>query len=195
LISLNSTQTTKLSEAIDALIQEAYYPESDWLTEYRSGVYSSVTLDPTALQKIWKYLKQVGLPMQHIKNAHVTVIYSQTRPSSKPQAFEINGSVEPIGFGIFGKGSKKEPYVLVLRFKSQALEQAHQKIQKDLRIKPTYSQFKPHLTLVLDINRLFPGLNRLTEKQKENIMGIMDKMIPDLPKSIRILKHTVEPRV
>jgi 2'-5' RNA ligase len=183
---------------LEALL-ESYFSDDkdddDFLSEYRSGVYASAKLDPVILQKIWKYLKDAGLPMQHIQNAHVTIIYSKSRPIKKPQPMNITGVVEPIGFGIFGKGSQKEPYVLVLRFKSKALDAAHNTLKKEYRLKPTYPVFEPHLTLVLDINRLFPGLRKLSQKQKDNILGVFDKMLPDLPKSIRILNSRIEPRI
>jgi len=182
----------QLLESSKPLIESYFDNEEDFRNKYRKGVYSSVTLDPTAIGKIWKYLNKVGLPMQHEKNAHVTVIYSRTRPRENPIAKDINGTVNPIGFGLFGKGSKNEPYVLVLKVDSPALQKAHQDWKKQ-GLKPTYSTYEPHLTLVLDLNRLMPGLHNMTEQKKKALMAVFDKMLPELPKNIRIHKHTLAP--
>ena len=171
---------------------ERLIEESDYLSRYRSGIYSSVTLDPTGLQKLWTYLNNVGLPMQYITNAHITVMYSRSRPTREPVAKDISGYVRPKGFGLFGKGNKDEPYVLVLELISPELVKAHMEFRK-MGIQPTHKEYKPHLTLVLDINRLMPGLKHLSEKKKENLMNIFNKMIPELPQKIKIQRHTVEP--
>ena len=188
----------KLLDKIDRLIEEAKnffslsVSDNEKLDDYKSGVYSSVTLDPVALQKIWTYLNRVGLPMQHIQNAHVTVIYSRTRPIKVPKANDITGYVKPKKFGIFGKGTKQEPYVLVLELTSPALQKAHMDFRKQ-GLQPTHRDYQPHMTLVLDINRLLPGLQKLSEKKKLAITNIFDKMLPELPQKIKIQKHTVEP--
>jgi len=173
---------------IEQIIEEA----SDYLSEYRNGVYSAVSLDPTALQKLQKYLKGVGIEMAPLNKIHVTVIYSRSRPQKQPQAFDINGYVTPKSFGIFGKGTSAEPYVLVLEVDSPELQQAHIRMKREYGIKYTYSEYKPHITLTYDINRVLPGLKKLRPKQKKTIINIFNKMIPELPQKIRILKHTVK---
>lgn len=174
---------------IDQLLTE----NEDYLSKYRKGVYSSVTLEPSAISRIWKHLRQIGFPMMPENRAHVTVIYSRSRPQSEPRAWDINGQVQPTGFGIFGKGTPQEPYALVLKVKSPDLIRARQKWIRDYRIQPIYKDGELHITLTYDINRIFPGLKKLNEKQKKTITGILDRLIPELPKNIRILKHTVEP--
>lgn len=186
-MELMDSSIDNISRQIELLL------EGEYLSKYRSGIYSSVTLDGGGIQKLWDYLNKVGLPMQHINNVHCTVIYSRSRPTSEPIPFDINGYVRPKKFGIFGKGSRSEPYVLVLEVDSPELTRAHNKLIKDLGIKASYREYKPHITLVLDINRLFPGLKHMTEHKKKTITNIFDKMIPELPKQIRIQKHSIEP--
>lgn len=174
---------------IEQLLQES---NADYLTKYRKGVYASVTLDPTALVKIQKYLKTVGIQMMPLNKIHITVIYSRSRPTSEPEAIDINGEAELKSFGIFGKGTTKEPYALVIEVDSQALDRAHISYKKKYNLKATYPEYKAHMTISYDINRVLPGLNKLNFKQKETIINIFNKMLPELPKRIRILKSTVE---
>jgi len=182
-MSFNYKTLFKINNLID---------NEEFLNTFKTGVYSAVSLDPKALGTLWKYLKKVGIPMQRIENAHVTIIHSRTRPTQNPQIKEIFGEVIPKKFGIFGKGTKYEPYVLVLEVKSQALEKAHQEFIRQ-GLKPTYREYAPHITLVLDITRLFPGLKHMSAQQKKNITNIFDKMIPELPRSIKIQKLKIEP--
>jgi len=177
-------------EEARALLQE----DQEFLNKYRTGVYASCTLDPVGLGKVWKHLKEVGMPLQDINKAHCTIIYSKTRPVQEPTPIELKGEVQPIGFGIFGKGTKDEPYVLVLKIKSKALDAAHLKYIRELGIKPTYNTFEPHITLTYDINRILPGIKKLSTKQKKTITNIFDILVPELPKSIRILRSDIEPR-
>lgn len=176
-------------------LKESYWGNSDndYLSKYRKGVYAQVTLDPIALERIWRYLKKLNLPLMPMQRAHVTVIYSKNRPKANPRAWDINGAARIKGFGIFGKGTPDQPYVLALKLDSQALQHAHMKWRKDYGLKPTYSKYEPHLTLTYDITRIFPGLKKMSEKQKKVITNIFDKMLVDLPKEIKILKHSVEP--
>jgi len=192
---VEETSIKEASTKIEKLLQENYFnsKEPDYLTKYQRGLYASVTLDPIAVEKIWSYLKKLKLPLMPMNKAHVTIIYSRSRPSKNPQEFDVTGVVEPIGFGIFGKGTKDEPYALVLRLKSQALDKAHFKFRKEYNLKPTYSKYQPHLTLSYDITKIFPGLKKLTPKQKETILNVFDKMLPELPKSLKIQKMTIEP--
>jgi len=176
-----------------ARIEQMIEETSDYLSEYRKGVYSSVTLDPVALQKLQKYLKEVGIEMAPLNKIHITVIYSRTRPTTEPRAFDIGGYIKPKSFGIFGKGSPSEPYVLVLEVDSPELKQAYLRMCRDYGLKPTYSEYQPHITLTYDINRVLPGLNRLNPKQKKTIVNIFNKMLPELPQKIKIQKHIVKP--
>jgi len=167
--------------------------ENDFLTRYRDGVFSSVDLDPTGLKKLQKYLKDIGIQMLPLNKAHITVIYSRTRPQEEPKSFKIDGYVTPKSFGFFGKGTAKEPYVLVLEVESPELKKAHLKMRKDYRLTPTYPEYKPHLTLTYDINRVLPGIKNLKPSQKQTIINIFNKMIPELPQKIKILNHKIEP--
>jgi 2'-5' RNA ligase len=161
--------------------------------QFNPGVYSSVTLDPHALEKIWKHLKQIGIRLIPINKAHITVIYTKSKPSKEIEKFDIGGYVEPQGFGIFGKGTPNQPYVLVLKVKAPTLKQAHDKMKREYNLKPTYPNYEPHITLTYDINVVFPGLKHVSEKQKKTITNIMDKLIPELPKRINILSHKIKP--
>jgi len=190
------TKSKKLEEVCSkgAIAQiEQLLEETDFLSRYRNGVYSSVKLDPTALKKLQKYFETVGIKMMPLNKIHITVIYSRTRPNKEPNAFEINGSVTPVSFGIFGKGTKDQPYALVLQVDSPQLTTAHMKMRKEYGLKPTYPEYKPHISLTYDIHRILPGISKLSQKQKDTIINVFNKMIPELPKNIRILNHTVEP--
>jgi len=180
----------KINNLIEEFFNSSKTPD---INDYRTGVYAAAYLDPQGVNKIWKYLGKLGLPMQHQKNAHVTIMYSKTRPQSIPKMDFNQGDVTPIGFGIYGKGSSSDPYVLVLKLQSPSLVKSHQGLRKQGLV-PTYRDYSPHLTLVLDINRLFPGLKKLTPKQKDNITNVFDKMIPELPRSIKIQKVEISPR-
>ncbi len=179
---------------IEQLLVESNWliDKSEYLNKYRGGVYSSVTLDGNSLQKMQRYLKGVGIEMMPLNKIHITVMYSKSRPSSEPKAFDINGTVEPKSFGIFGKGTSKEPYALVIEVSSPELEKAHRKLKKDHNLKATYPEYKPHISLTYDINRVLPGIKHLSKKQKETIINIFNKMLPELPKKIHIQKHEVE---
>lgn len=186
----------KVNEKITRLLEKSEkLEESSTGLNYKRGVYASVELDDHNLNKIWTVLKKIGIPLIDKKRAHVTVMLSSTGLNYKPEADNINGIVEPIGFGIFGKGTSSQPYVLVLKLKSNELVRAHQKWKSKYKLRPAYNKYEPHLTLTYDLNRIFPkmGSTHLTEKQKKVITNIFDKLLPDLPRKLNIFKHTVEP--
>jgi hypothetical protein len=178
---------------IEQLLQNSKVLEESTQDQFNNGVYSSVTLEPNNLQKLWKYLRQIGFPMIPINKAHVTVMYSRSRPKGELENFDISGVVEPLAFDIFGKGTKDQPHVLVLKLKAPSLETAHKKLRNSYGLKPTYPTYEPHLTLVYNINGIFPGIGKMTTKRKKIIMNILNKMIPELPKRINIMKHSIEP--
>ena len=181
------------SKGAIARIEQIIEESEDFLSKYRNGVYSSVSLDPVSLQKLQKYLRGVGIDMLPLNKAHVTVIYSKTRPQKQPEAFDIHGYVKPKSFDFFGKGTRNEPYVLALVLDSPELTQAHLKMRREYGLTPTYKNYIPHLTLTYDINRILPGLKNLNPRQRKTIINIFNKMIPELPQKIRILKHKIEP--
>jgi len=162
------------------------------LEENSRGLYASVILEPTNLGKVWKVLKKVGLPLKPIQHAHITTMYSKSKVNKPITAFNINGSVKLKGFGIFGKGTHDQPYVFVLKVESRELSRAHNELKKIYNIRPTYRDYEAHITLTNDINRIFPKIGKMTEKQKEVITKVFDRLLPELPKSINILKHEVK---
>jgi 2'-5' RNA ligase len=186
-------ESTLCSKGAIARIEQILEENNNFLSEYRTGVFASVDLDPTGLEKIWKYMKQIGIQPMPINKAHITVIFSRNRPTSEPKALPISGSVRLKSFGIFGKGTKKSPYAFVIEMDSPELQKLHMEYRRKYGLKPTYPEYKPHLSITYDIERIIPGLKKLNNKQKQTLINVFNKMLPELPKSVRILKSTVEP--
>jgi hypothetical protein len=181
------------SKGAIARIEQILEENEDYLSKYRSGVYVEVELESTGLEKIWKYMRQIGIQPMPINKAHVTVMYSKSRPTSEPKAIQINGSVRPKSFGIFGKGTKESPYAFVIEMDSPELQKLHMEYRRKYGLKPTYPEYKPHLSITYDIERIMPGLKKLNNKQKQTLINVFNKMLPELPKSIKILRVNIEP--
>ncbi len=158
---------------------------------YPRGIYVEAKFDPGALRKIWDLLKKIGfkniLPINH---AHATIIYSRRSPNKTFRLTPINGHAEPIQFEILG-GSRGNPFVLALVLKSTALEKKHKEYMKEYQLKYDYREYKPHMTIVYDIQRLLPGLKLKNPKAKKSVENMFNLLIRDLPKQIRILKEEV----
>jgi hypothetical protein len=186
-------ENTVCSKGAIARIEQFIEENTNYLSKYRRGVFVSVDLDPTGLEKIWKYMKQIGIQPMPINKAHITVIYSRNRPNSEPKAIQINGSVRPKSFGIFGKGTRESPYAFVIEMDSPELQKLHMEYRRKYGLQPTFPEFKPHLSITYDIERIMPGLKKLNNKQKKTLINLFNKMLPELTKSIRLLKTTIEP--
>ncbi len=174
-------------EKIYKLIEEA--------TDYPNGLYVSAELDPMVLDKIWRYFKQVGIPTMPINKAHVTIIYSPRSPDPRQGSFkikDINGVVKPKAIRIFGKGTKQQPYALVIELDSPDLTRLRNEYMRKYKLSSTYRDYSPHLSITYDIERVLPGLKRLNKKQKQTVENIFSKMVHDLPKQIKILKQTAK---
>ncbi len=156
---------------------------------FSKGLYVEAKLDPTALQKIWGLLKKVGfkqvIPINH---AHITIIYSRRSPNKTFRLTPINGSAEPSHFEILG-GNRGNPYVLALVVKSRALEKKHKEYMKEYQLKYDYKEYKPHMTIVYDLNKLMPGMKPKSPKAKKAIENMFNLLIKDMPKQINIIKE------
>jgi hypothetical protein len=93
---------------------------------------------------------------------------------------------------IFGKGTPQSPYALVIEMDSPDLQRLHKELKQEYGLRPTFPIYKPHLSITYDIGKVMPGLKRLTSKQKETIENIFSKMIPELPREIKIQSMYVE---
>ena len=158
---------------------------------FKKGIYVDVKLDPNDLQKIWKYMRQIGIPVMPPQKAHITVVYSYSKPNKEFKLKDINGYVQPKAIRIFGKGTKDSPYALVIEMESPELQRLNKYYLKEYHLKPTYPEYRPHLTLTYDIERVMPGLKKLSPKQKETIENIFSKIIPELPKRLKIQSQSV----
>jgi hypothetical protein len=158
---------------------------------YDKGIYIEAVYDPGAIDKIWRVLKKVGFKYLLPQNkVHTTIIYS-TRPPNKPlKQTSINGYAEPDHFEILG-GHKGKPFVLALILKSNELQKKHKYYMREYKLKYGFHEYKPHITVSYDIKKLFPGLNPKNKTAKKNIENVLNLLIPDMPKQIRILKENV----
>ncbi len=180
-----------IKNKVSALIEESQISSRE--KDFSRGVYVSVDLDPTQVRRIWDYMKKVGIQVMPIQKAHVTVMFSTTNPKNIPEIKNnFNGTVRPKAIRIFGKGTRAQPYALVVEFDSPDLKRLHDYYKREYNLRPSYSEYKPHMTLSYDIERVMPGLRNLRPKQKETIENIFSKMIPELPKSIRIHSQHLE---
>jgi 2'-5' RNA ligase len=171
-------------EKIEKLIEEA--------ARFPNGLYVSATLDPTGIEKIWRYLKQIGIQTMPINKAHVTIIYSPRPPIGDFKIKDIHGYVKPKAVRIFGKGTRQEPYALVIELDSPELERLRREYMQKYRLTSTYREYVPHLTVTYDLGRVLPGINKLKDKQKKTIENVFSKIIPELPRQIKILNQTAE---
>ena len=156
---------------------------------FPNGLYVDAKFDPGALQKIWSLFKKVGFKnMLPIQKAHATIIYSRRAPSTTFKPTPINGSAEPSHFEILG-GNRDNPYLLVLVLKSKELHRKHKEYMQDYHLRYDYKEYKPHITVVYDIQRLLPGIKLKNPKAKKSIENMFNLLIKDMPKQIRIMKE------
>ncbi len=172
-----------VDQKINKLIEESRYQ-----SQYQNGLYVSATFDPGGLEKIWKVLKKVGFKkLLSISKAHATIIYS-SRPPKKPfRLTGINGMAEPSHFEILGGRGK--PKVLALVLKSKELNRKNKEYTKEYQLKSDFREYKPHITVVYDIQRLLPGLKVNNPKIKASTENMFNLLIKDMPKQIRIHKE------
>ncbi len=174
-----------IRKKISKLIEEAD-------DRYPGGIYVEAKLDPGALQKIWGLLKKIGFKnMLPVNRAHTTIIYSKRAPDSTFHQTPINGFAEPSHFEIFG-GNRGKPYLLVLVLKSKELHRKHNYYMKEYNLKHDYGKnYKPHITIVYDIQRLLPGLKFQNPKARASVENMFNLLIKDMPKTIGLLKEEV----
>jgi len=159
---------------------------------FKKGIYVEAKLDPIATQKLLNFIKEAGLKnITPANNIHVTIIYSTRAPNGPFKLTPINGFVEPDHFEIFG-GKKGNPYVLVLVVRSNELLRKHKYYMKEYNLKFDYPEYKSHITIAYDLNRLLPGINLNNPKAKTNLENLFNLLIPDLPKQIKLQYESVE---
>jgi len=159
---------------------------------FNKGIYIDAKPDPNSIEKIWRYLKQVGIPVMPINKTHTTIIYSRRAPQGDFQIIDKQLVAEPKAFRIFGKGTKDSPYALVIELESPGLQKLYREYMRGYHLVSDYPEYRPHITVTYDIERVMPGLKKLTPKQKNTIENIFSKMIPELPKQIRFVKQSVQ---
>jgi hypothetical protein len=159
---------------------------------FKKGIYVEAIPDPTVLEKIWKYFKQIGIPVMPINKAHVTVIYSKRGPQKDFKIKDRNLVAKPKAIRIFGRGTKDSPYALVIELDSPDLQKLNKEYTKEYNLHSDFNDYRPHLTITYDIGRVMPGLKKLTPRQKQTIENIFSKIIPELPQRIGFIKQNVE---
>ncbi len=176
---------TPVSEAATIKIGQIIQEASRYQSEYPDGLYVMAKFDPGGLEKIWKILKKVGFRnLLPTSRAHATIIYSKRSPNKPFRLTGINGTAVPSHFELLGGGRK--PPALVLVLKSKELNRKHKEYMKDYQLKSDYREYKPHITVVYDIQRLLPGLKAQNPKAKASVENMFNLLIPDLPKQIHI---------
>jgi hypothetical protein len=172
---------------VDKLLEEAKRYDK----EYHDGIYISASLDPRGLEKIWALFKKIGFKnLLPIQKAHITIVYSKRSPNKTFQKTPINGTVIPDHFEILG-GYNGDPYVLALVVKSKELHRKHKYYMKEYQLKYSFPDYKPHITIVYDIQRILPGIKVHNKKAKQSVENMFNLLIPDMPKQINIHKEEV----
>jgi len=176
-------------------LQEAEFKISKLLqesaTRLKKKIYIAGKFDSTDIQKIWIHLQKIGIPLMPLHKAHVTILYSYSRPQKNIKIKDITFNVKLKAFRIFGKGTPDSPYALVIELDSQQLQNLHRYYKKEYNLKYAYPHYVPHLTVTYDIDRVLPGLKKLNEKQKKTIENIFSKLIPELPKKIKMQRQEI----
>jgi len=158
-------------------------------TAYEDGLFIGVNLDPGGLKKIFDIFKKMGFRnLLPINKAHITVINSKKPPKKDFKPLRISGIVEPHHFEILG-GIKGKPFLLALVFKSKDLQRAHDYYLKEFGLHSGFKEYKPHLSIVYDIDRLLPGVKLRDKRTRQSVENMFNLLIKDLPKQIRILNE------
>jgi 2'-5' RNA ligase len=178
--------TENVITKIQTLIEEVFSGKE-------KGIYIEAKPDGMTLQKIWGHLKATGLPVMPAQNAHVTIIYSTRAPSSPIKIKDSQITAKIKGFRIFSQGTPNNPYVLVLELDSPDLRKLHQYYMREYNLKYSYPEYIPHMTITYDLGRIFPGLKKMSSKQKKTIEQIFNKLIPELPQKIKFTKQVLSP--
>lgn len=114
-------------------------------TKNPDGSYVGLKFDDEAKNKILTIAKELGIEDISPEDLHVTLVYTYDYMDGFKPEGKLSEPIEfsPVGFDLFGD----ENDCLVLKLASDTAHDRHQALVKTYGVTPTYSDYKPHVTL------------------------------------------------
>lgn len=135
----------------------------EYLNE-NNGTYAGVRFTEESKDYLMSLIEQFEIPNPVEKDdIHCTLLYSKKYlPDYKPQG-KIAESAHPLKLEIF----ENDTNVLVLRLDSDFLQSRHEYLMKEHDAEYSHDEYKPHITLSLDVGDLDITKLKFTPEQLE----------------------------